>query len=210
MLSRIRSGSANAEEIFAWVQSRYSLADYLAKKEILVLSKAADREARRRWMLRVLAIDGYGDYYGPSKQGLIEAWRWLCLELRPAGLASPQSAELIGALEKLFNAHLRSIQDATWIEILGASVVDDWVVLNDWTMAGRLSVTNASTFFCRNGCRPLSAREFSVNTLEALDTKLSLSDDTGLAQALQFIEARIELELNTLNLVQAYALDGQV
>jgi hypothetical protein len=201
LLHRIRSGTAQAEEISAWVQSRVCLAEYLARKEILVMSQAVDREARRRWTLRLLAIDGHGDFYGPSKQGLIESWRRLMAQV--CGPTTAPSAPLAATLERLFEPQLVRVKTASWIDSLGSTLVDDWVVRNDGTTARMLGSANSgagSDWALQHNA------ELAQHTVQALLAQLGPSADDGPAtQALASIDHRVALEHAVLHAVQAFA-----
>lgn len=208
LLRRIRSGSASGEEVLAWLQCRWCLAEHLAKKEVLVLAKAKDREGRRLWVQRVLAHDGYGDFYGSSKQGLIEYWKGLCALVPSISKVPPLSAGLIARLEPHFERHLLQVQDANWAGSLCISLVDDWVVQNDLLTASMLSVAGESMGFFRNVGKPAISTASSASTIMALDSALSvLNDQSCLEQALNQVDARIELEHTILTAAQAFAFE---
>jgi hypothetical protein len=208
LLRHLRSGSASGEEVLAWLQCRWCLADHLAKKEVLVLAKAKDREGRRLWVQRVLALDGYGDFYGSSKQGLIEHWKGLCALVPSINKVPPPSAELIARLKPHFERHLRQVQDASWIDSLCISLVDDWVVQNDLVTANLLSVAGASMGCFRSGRKPTISAAWSASTIAALDSALSaLNGQSGLEPALVLVDARIELEHTILTAAQKFAFE---
>jgi hypothetical protein len=201
LLHRIRSGAAHADDIAAWVQSRVCLAEYQARKDILVLAKLSDRDVRRRWTLRLLAIDGHGDFYGPSKQGLLEFWRRLSEQV--CGPPSPFSAVLTAALDRLFDAQLVRVQNASWVESLGSTLVDDGVARNDGAMA--LMLTGASGYAGNSWALQHNAG-LAQHTLQEISVQLGLSADDGLtAEALASIDQRVALEHAVLDAVQALA-----
>jgi hypothetical protein len=201
LLHGIRSGTANANEIAAWVQSRVRLAEYHAMKEILVLAKLSDREARRRWTLRLLAIDGHGDFYGPSKQGLLESWRRLgVLVCGPTSLPPP--AAFNAALDHLLHTQLCRLQNASWTESLGFTLVDDWVARNDCVLVGVLQAEKRLTV---SSCREfqLVNHQLTANTLVALEAQLGVAEDQELLkQVLKSIEVRVQLEHAILEATQ--------
>ena len=208
LLRRLRSGSASSEEVLAWLQCRWCLAEHLAKKEVLVLAKAKDREGRRLWVQRVLALDGYGDFYGSSKQGLIEYWKGLCTLVPSISKVPPLSVELIARLDPHFERHLLQVQAANWIDSLCISLVDDWVVQNDLMTASLLSVAGESMGRFRSGGKPAISAASWATTIIALDPELSvLNDHSGLEQALDLVETRIELEHTLLAAAQKFALE---
>lgn len=201
LLHRIRSGAAHADDIAAWVQSRECLAEYQARKDILVLAKLSDRDARRRWTLRLLAIDGHGDFYGQSKQGLLESWRRLREQV--CGPLQPSSEALTAALDHLFDTQLVRVQNASWIESLGSTLVDDWVARNDGAIA--LMLTSASGYAGHSWALQHNAG-LAQHTLQEISVQLGLSEDGGLAaEALASIDQRVALENAVLDAVQALA-----
>lgn len=208
LLRRLRSGSASSEEVLAWLQCRWCLAEHLVKKEVLVLAKAKDREDRRLWVQRVLALDGYGDFYGLSKQGQIESWKRYCTFAPSISRTPPFSAELIARLEPHFERHLLQVHEANWIGSLCMSVVDDWVVQNDVMTANLLSVAvpTSGPFF--SGGQSAISAALSANTIVALDSALSVFDDrSGPEQALKQVDARIDLEHTILTISQQLAFE---
>jgi hypothetical protein len=193
LLHRIRSGAAHADDIAEWVQSRVYLAEYQARKDILVLSKLSDRDARRRWTLRLLAIDGHGDFYGPSKQGLLESWRRLREQV--CSPTRPSSGALTAALDHLFDTQLVRVQNASWIESLGSTLVDDWVARNDCEIVGVLPAEKTLPVSSRRDFQLFNNHLLSANTLVALETQLGVAMDQGLLkQVLKSIEVRVRLE----------------
>lgn len=207
LLRRLRTGTARSEEVLAWLQCRYCLAEHLAKKEVLVLAKAKDREGRRLWVQRVLALDGYGDFYGPTKHGLIETWKKLFALVPTTSNTSLLSAELSAHLELLFGQHLLQIRDADWIESLGISVVDDWVVQNDLMTANLLSVAGQSMGSFRSSGKPAICTALSATTFGALDSELAnFNDQRFWEQALKAVDARVEFEHAILTAAQKHSL----
>jgi hypothetical protein len=201
LLHRIRSGTAHAADVAAWVQSRVRMAEYQAMKETLVLAKLSDRDARRRWTLRLLAIDGHGDFYGPSKQGLLESWRRLREQV--CGPNRRASGALSVALDRLFDTHLINVHNASLIESLGSTLVDDWVARNDGAMALMLASASA---YAGNGWALQHNAGLAQHTLQEISVQLGTPADDGLAaEALVSIDQRVALEHAVLDAVQASA-----
>lgn len=208
LLHRIRSGVAHAEEVSAWAQSRLYLAEYLARKETLVLTNAVDRETRRLWTSRLQVIDGHGDFYGPSKQGLIESWRRLLAHL--CSSTTQLSTELAAAIARLLEAHLLCVHEATWIETLGMAVVDDWVVRNDGTTTLMLAGVGTIPGTHHMDWALQSKTDIAQNTLKALSVQLAQPAESELAsRVLQSIERRVGLEQAILDAAQASSAHGQ-
>lgn len=202
LLHRIRSGVAHAHEVSAWARSRVYLAEFLARKEIFVLAKAVDRDTRRLWTFRLLAIDGCGDFYGPSKQGLIESWRRLSAQLD--SLSDSLAADPVSALEPLLAEQLLHVQSATWMESVGMSIVDDWVVRNDAEMALMLSGAGTIPGTHHSAWALQSRADITQNAWEALSKQLGQPEENGLTERLlQSVERRVAFEHAILDSVQS-------
>ena len=66
---KMNSGGCSREQIRGWVANRFYYQINIPLKDAAVLSNCPDRETRRRWVLRILDHDGYGD-----EEGGIETW----------------------------------------------------------------------------------------------------------------------------------------
>lgn len=61
---KMNSGGCSREQIRGWVANRFYYQINIPLKDAAVLSNCPDRETRRRWVLRILDHDGYGDEEG--------------------------------------------------------------------------------------------------------------------------------------------------
>ena len=66
---KMNSGGCSREQIRGWVANRFYYQINIPLKDAAIISNCPDRETRRRWVLRILDHDGYGD-----EEGGIEAW----------------------------------------------------------------------------------------------------------------------------------------
>ncbi len=66
---RMRNGQLSPTQIRGWVANRFYYQVCIPLKDAAILSNCDDRETRRRWMVRILDHDGFGD-----NAGGIEAW----------------------------------------------------------------------------------------------------------------------------------------
>lgn len=198
LLQRIAGGLAHDREVRGWVRSRVCLAEYLARKEVLVLAQVSDRDTRRRWTPRLLAIDGHGDFYGPAKQGLAESWR--CLASRLGSVPEPGEQALESTLAALFDASLEGVRHSSWAASLGAALVDDAVIRHDGVMARRLAeAAGQGGLGWALQCHGALER----NTLAAVSAWLAGDDAGRAAPLLQAVERRVALEHAVLSAVQA-------
>ncbi|MGI4855446.1 MAG: pyrroloquinoline-quinone synthase PqqC [Janthinobacterium lividum] len=66
---KMNKGECSEQQIRGWVACRFYYQVNIPLKDAAVLSNCPDREVRRRWVLRILDHDGYGD-----NEGGIESW----------------------------------------------------------------------------------------------------------------------------------------
>ncbi|AME26019.1 pyrroloquinoline quinone biosynthesis protein C [Burkholderia sp. PAMC 26561] len=66
---KMNEGGCSREQIRGWVANRFYYQINIPLKDAAVMSNCPDRETRRRWVLRILDHDGYGD-----DEGGIETW----------------------------------------------------------------------------------------------------------------------------------------
>ena len=66
---KMNEGGCSREQIRGWVANRFYYQINIPLKDAAVMSNCPDRETRRRWVLRILDHDGYG-----NDEGGIETW----------------------------------------------------------------------------------------------------------------------------------------
>jgi len=66
---RMNSGQLSPEQIRGWIINRFYYQFRIPQKDAAILANCEDREMRRKWVLRILDHDGFGD-----SPGGIEAW----------------------------------------------------------------------------------------------------------------------------------------
>jgi pyrroloquinoline-quinone synthase len=66
---KMNAGGCSREQIRGWVANRFYYQINIPLKDAAVMSNCPDRETRRRWVLRILDHDGYGE-----DEGGIEIW----------------------------------------------------------------------------------------------------------------------------------------
>jgi pyrroloquinoline-quinone synthase len=66
---KMNEGRCSREQIRGWVANRFYYQINIPLKDAAVMSNCPDRETRRRWVLRILDHDGYG-----NDEGGIEIW----------------------------------------------------------------------------------------------------------------------------------------
>jgi hypothetical protein len=107
------------------------------------------------------------------------------------------------ALDRLFDTHLINVHNASLIESLGSTLVDDWVARNDGAMALMLASASA---YAGNGWALKHNAGLAQHTLQEISVQLGTPADDGLAaEALVSIDQRVALEHAVLDAVQASA-----
>jgi pyrroloquinoline-quinone synthase len=66
---KMNEGGCSREQIRGWVANRFYYQINIPLKDAAVMSNCPDRDTRRRWVLRILDHDGYG-----NDEGGIEIW----------------------------------------------------------------------------------------------------------------------------------------
>lgn len=66
---KMTEGQLQPEQIRTWIANRFYYQINIPQKDAAVMANCPDRETRRKWVLRMLDHDGYGD-----NPGGIEAW----------------------------------------------------------------------------------------------------------------------------------------
>lgn len=66
---RMNAGELSEEDVRCWVANRFYYQINIPQKDAAVMANCPDRETRRRWIIRMLDHDGFGD-----NEGGIEAW----------------------------------------------------------------------------------------------------------------------------------------
>ena len=81
----LHGGKLRKGQVQAWALNRYYYQSRIPMKDAALLSRCADRELRREWLVRILDHDGYGE-----QEGGIVRWLRLCegLGLDPAYVRS--------------------------------------------------------------------------------------------------------------------------
>ena len=88
-------------------------------KDAALMSRVADRELRREWLVRILDHDGYGE-----QEGGIVRWLRLCegLGLDPAYVRS--EAGILPATKFAVDAYVRFVRDQTLLEAIASSLTE--------------------------------------------------------------------------------------
>jgi len=116
---RMNSGQLSEEDIRCWVANRFYYQINIPLKDAAVMSNCPDRETRRRWILRMLDHDGFGD-----NEGGIEAWTRL-------GEAVGISREELWSLKRVVpgvrfavDAYVNFARQAPWQEAVCSSLTE--------------------------------------------------------------------------------------
>ncbi|MCY0387775.1 pyrroloquinoline-quinone synthase PqqC [Robbsia sp. Bb-Pol-6] len=116
---KMNQGQCSPEQIRGWVACRFYYQVNIPLKDAAVLSNCPDREVRRRWVLRILDHDGYGD-----NEGGIESWARLgdAVGLPRAELLSMQ--HVAPGVKFAVDAYVNFARRAPWQESVCSSLTE--------------------------------------------------------------------------------------
>ena len=115
----LHTGRLNRGQVQAWALNRYYYQGHIPMKDAALLSRCADRELRREWLVRVLDHDGLGE-----QEGGIARWLRLC---RGLGLDADyvRSEEgILPATKFAVDAYVRFVRDRTLLEAVASSLTE--------------------------------------------------------------------------------------
>jgi pyrroloquinoline-quinone synthase len=115
----LNAGRATREQLRGWIANRFYYQANIPLKDAAVLANCPDRETRRRWVLRILDHDGYG-----QDAGGIEAW------VRLGDAAGIERAELwsmeqvVPGVRFAVDAYVNFARQRPWQESVCASLTE--------------------------------------------------------------------------------------
>ena len=115
----MREGRLNSAQIRGWVANRFYYQVCIPQKDAAILSNCDDRETRRRWVVRVLDHDGFGD-----NAGGIEAWTRLG---EAVGIPRDELLDLrhvLPAVRFAVDAYVNFARRAPWQEAVCSSLTE--------------------------------------------------------------------------------------
>ncbi|MFO7304104.1 MAG: pyrroloquinoline-quinone synthase PqqC [Gammaproteobacteria bacterium] len=115
----LNSGRASVEQIRGWVANRYYYQRSIPMKDAAIISNCPDREVRRRWTLRILDHDGYGDTAGG-----IEAWLRLAEAVGLEREYVESLRELVPGVRFAVDAYVNFARQAPWQEAVCSSLTE--------------------------------------------------------------------------------------
>jgi pyrroloquinoline-quinone synthase len=115
----LHAGKLDKGQVQAWALNRYYYQSRIPMKDAALLSRCADRDLRREWLVRVLDHDGMGE-----QEGGIVRWLRLCegLGLDPAYVRS--EAGILPATKFAVDAYVRFVRDQTLLEAIASSLTE--------------------------------------------------------------------------------------
>jgi pyrroloquinoline-quinone synthase len=115
----LHGGKLNRGQVQAWALNRYCYQAAIPRKDAAILSRAYDREFRRRWMRRLLDQDG-----GDGESGGLERWLVLTDGL---GLERAYVVSMAGALATTrfaVEAYVNFVRERSLIEAVASSLTE--------------------------------------------------------------------------------------
>ncbi len=116
----LHTGGLDRGQVQAWALNRYYYQSRIPMKDAALMSRCADRELRREWMVRVLDHDG-----GLGEQeGGIARWLRLCegLGLDPGYVRA--EAGILPATRFAVDAYVRFVRERTLLEAVASSLTE--------------------------------------------------------------------------------------
>jgi pyrroloquinoline-quinone synthase len=115
----LHGGKLRKGQVQAWALNRYYYQSRIPMKDAALMSRVADRELRREWLVRILDHDGYGE-----QEGGIVRWLRLCegLRLDPAYVRSEEG--ILPATKFAVDAYVRFVRDQTLLEAIASSLTE--------------------------------------------------------------------------------------
>jgi pyrroloquinoline-quinone synthase len=115
----LNAGRATREQLSGWVANRFYYQVNIPLKDAAVLANCPERDTRRRWVLRILDHDGYG-----QDAGGIEAWVRLgeAVGLKPAALWSME--HVVPGVRFAVDAYVNFARQRPWQESVCASLTE--------------------------------------------------------------------------------------
>ena len=116
---RMNSGELDKEAVRGWVINRFYYQITIPIKDASILANCHDREARRKWIQRILDHDGY-----EGEEGGIEAWLALA---EAVGLSKEETLscrQVLPGVRFAIDKYLSFAKSATWQEAACSSLTE--------------------------------------------------------------------------------------
>jgi pyrroloquinoline-quinone synthase len=115
----LHTGRLSRGQVQAWALNRYYYQSRIPMKDAALLSRCADRELRREWLVRILDHDGFGE-----QEGGIVRWLRLCegLGLDPDYVRSEEG--ILPATKFAVDAYVRFVREQTLLEAIASSLTE--------------------------------------------------------------------------------------
>jgi pyrroloquinoline-quinone synthase len=115
----LHAGQLNRGQVQAWALNRYVYQSHIPLKDAALLSRCADQELRREWIVRIQDHDGHA-----GQEGGIARWLRLCqgLGLDPAYVRSLEGA--LPASRFAVEAYVRFVRERSLLEAVASSLTE--------------------------------------------------------------------------------------
>ena len=115
----LNSGSAQPEQIRAWVANRFYYQINIPIKDAAILSNCTDRAVRRSWVQRILDHDGHGD-----DPGGIESWLRLAEAVGLSRDTTESLQQVLPGVRFAVDAYVNFARRAPWQEAVCSSLTE--------------------------------------------------------------------------------------
>lgn len=116
---RMNSGQLSPEQIRGWVANRFYYQIRIPQKDGAIIANCPDRETRRRWVMRILDHDGYGD-----NAGGIEAWTRLGMAVGIPREEFWSLRNVVPGVRFAVDAYVNFARQAPWQEAVCSSLTE--------------------------------------------------------------------------------------
>ena len=115
----LHTGKLAKGQVQAWALNRYYYQSRIPMKDAALMSRCADRELRREWLVRILDHDGLGE-----QEGGIARWLRLCqgLGLERDYVLSEEG--ILPATKFAVDAYVRFVREQTLLEAIASSLTE--------------------------------------------------------------------------------------
>src|SRR4051794_26260761 len=116
---KMNSGQLSPDQIRGWVANRFYYQLRIPQKDGAILANCPDRETRRKWVLRILDHDGFGE-----NPGGIEAWTRLGMAVGIPRDDLWSLSRVVPGVRFAVDAYVNFARNAPWQEAVCSSLTE--------------------------------------------------------------------------------------
>jgi pyrroloquinoline-quinone synthase len=116
---KMNNGGLSRRQIQGWVANRFYYQENLPRKDAAILAQCPDREARRRWIQRIVDHDG-----AVGEDGGIEAWLRLAEAVGLTRAEVQDGRHLVPGVRFAVDAYVAFASTRPWVEAVASSLTE--------------------------------------------------------------------------------------